>query len=372
MKKVLFLINTLADGGAERVLVDLANGMDKTKFDVTIQTIVDTGQRKQELSGNVSYKTIIKIHNPFIRKMLTAIITRVIPAKFVYRMFVKNNYDIEVAFLEGLPTKIIAASDTNSKKFAWVHTDLIRYSDSFKIYSSHTACKKVYEKFNKIIGVSEDVITQFKTKLDWAEDNTIVAYNVNNDEQIRELSKETIPDLKKKDVVTFISCGRLTVQKGFDRLIRIHKRLIDEKFKCELWIVGGGSEYDKLNDYITENNLTDSVILFGFQSNPYKYIANADVFVCSSNTEGYSSVVTEAIILQLPVITVKVAGAEEPKECLRYNILCENSEEELYEKMKYVLENPGVISEFKAELYKKRSYFSMKKQVEKIEKILCE
>lgn len=372
MKKILFLINTLSDGGAERVLVDLVNAMDKTKFDITVQTIIDIGPRKQGLSGDVNYKTIIKARNPFIRRILAAIITRIISAKLVYRIFVKSDYDIEVAFIEGLPTKIISASNAKSKKFAWVHTDLIRYSDSFKLYSSHNACKKVYEKYNRIIGVSEDVIAQFKTKLEWKKENTFVVYNVNNDKRIQALSKETIPDLKKKDAVTFISCGRLTEQKGFDRLLRIHKRLIDEKFKCELWIVGGGVEYDKLNDYITENNLNDSVTLFGFQSNPYKYMANADVFVCSSNAEGYSTVVTEAIILQLPVITVKVAGAEEPKECLRYNILCENSEEELYEKMKYVLENPELISEFKAELHEKIGYFSMEKQVKKIEKMLCE
>ena len=66
MKKVLFLIHTLGGGGAEKVLVNLVNGMDKKKYKVTVMTVVDTGIFRKDLSPEIEYKTIIK--NPFKKK----------------------------------------------------------------------------------------------------------------------------------------------------------------------------------------------------------------------------------------------------------------------------------------------------------------
>ena len=98
MKKILFFINTLHGGGAEKVLVDLVNNMDPEKYLNTVQTLIDKGVHKNALKDHVQYKSILK------NAKLSKWVIKLMPAKLVYNLVVKDNYDYEVAFLEGYPT----------------------------------------------------------------------------------------------------------------------------------------------------------------------------------------------------------------------------------------------------------------------------
>lgn len=372
MKKILFLINTLGDGGAERVLVDLVNHLDRALFHVTVQTVLDVGVRKKELAEDIEYRTIIRTENSRLRNFCAKLITKIIPPQLVYFLFVKNDYDIEIAFLEGLPTKIIAAScNKKGRKIAWIHTDLCEYPDSVRAYSSFHACRKAYKQFDQIVGVSRDVAAQFKNKFAWKKENINVLYNVIDDKRIQEYARENTGIPSKSGILRVTTCGRLIKQKAFDRLLRIHKRLIDEGLHHELWILGEGPERETLEAYILEHNLNRTVSLCGFFSNPYPYFANSDLFVCSSVAEGYSIVMTEACLLGIPVLTTKVSGAEDPPECPRYSQICENDEESLYHALKQILENPQLLEQYKTEMKAKSVFFSMSNQMKVIEDFLC-
>ncbi len=99
----------------------------------------------------------------------------------------------------------------------------------------------------------------------------------------------------------------------------------------------------------------DSVVLTGFVDNPFKYVKNADLFVCSSHREGYSTAVTEALILGVPVISTEVSGAKElvSNGC---GAVCANNEEALYNAIKQALKNENLLAEYKqnAELRSKQ------------------
>ena len=99
MQTILFLINTLSGGGAEKVLTDTVNALDKSKYQITVQTITDSGAFKNRLNPEVKYKSIICVKNAFLKKLYTYIINFLLPPKLVHKLFVGNGYDYEIAFL---------------------------------------------------------------------------------------------------------------------------------------------------------------------------------------------------------------------------------------------------------------------------------
>ena len=125
MKKILFLIFDLGGGGAERLLTDLVNYLDETKYEITVQTFYDQGIYRKELKKSVRYKTIVSGKQELLKRMRGRFVWMVLPPVITYLWYVKEDYDYEIAFLEGIPVKILSAStNTKAKKLTWVHTDL--------------------------------------------------------------------------------------------------------------------------------------------------------------------------------------------------------------------------------------------------------
>lgn len=360
MIRILFLINTLRGGGAEKTLVDFANNLPDNQYDITVQTIDNSGVYINQLNSNIHYKTINN-QKGFIRKIFNHILTFNLSAKWIYNKFIKNDYNIEIAFLEGLPTKIIGAStNTKAKKIAWVHTDLMSYFDSVSVYKNISENKICYQRFDKIACVSDSVREKFIERFGNMGSKVQTVYNIVLDDVIRTKAVESIKEFKH-DFPIVVSCGRLCEQKGFDRLLHIHKKLLDENIQHYLWIVGDGDLRLQFETYIKENNLMNTVKLLGFQANPYKYIKNADLFVCSSVAEGFSTVVTESAILGIPIISTDVAGAREPRDYPRCYKVVENNEDSLYLAMKQILANNEELE--KAKLYTQSIMHNFDKEV---------
>lgn len=393
-KKILFLIHTLQVGGAEKVLVDLVNNIDKTKFDVTVMTVINTGAFRDSLCENIEYKTIFNI--PFLNKKndnkgnkksgnllnngskikkiladIYRITWRFINCSKIHKKYIGNAYDVEVSFLEGIPAKIISASNNkNSKKIAWIHVDLLQERKSEKFFKNLQDEKKTYEKFDKIVGVSKVVKEQFINKFSYEDKHkVIVKYNPINVENILDKSKEQIDDVEKSKL-TLCTVGRLTVQKGYDRLLEIVNSLNKEDIQFDLWIMGVGPEEQKLTEYIKDNKL-NNVKLLGYKENPYKYIKQADIFVCSSRAEGFSTVVSEAIILEKPIVTTECAGMREMLgENNEYGIVTENSVDALYEGLRNILTNNEILENYRKRIISRKDIFGLDKAVREVEELL--
>lgn len=112
------------------------------------------------------------------------------------------------------------------------------------------------------------------------------------------------------------------------------------------------------------------VILCGKQNNPYKIVAEADLFICSSFAEGYSTACTEAVILGVPVLTTRVGGAQEIIETSRAGMLVENNRDSLYNGLKSILEDPSQIIDWKELLKTSKENFYLSKRTKRLEKIL--
>lgn len=368
MQRVLFLINTLTGGGAEKVLLDIVNNMDYTKYDITLQTIFDIGVYRSQIHNNVKYKAIFKIKHTLQTKVYNFYLYNCDNLKKFYKKYIDENYDIEVAFLEGIPTKILAAS-SNPNKFAWVHTDLYNYYGQTKMFRSVQENAECYKRFKKIFCVSQSAKEGFKRRFGFDE-NVEVLYNPVDEKNIRNRANEPITEIKLNDKFKIITVGRLDYQKGYDRLLRVHKRLQNEGYEYELWILGEGNERKRLEKYIQENDLSESVKLLGFQSNPYKFMKKSDLFVCSSRAEGFSTVATEAIISGLPVVTTDCSGMRELLGESQYGIIVSNDEDGIYTGIKTMLIDNEKLSEYKRRAQSRGNQFSIKETIKRTEEVL--
>ena len=159
--------------------------------------------------------------------------------------------------------------------------------------------------------------------------------------KIIEKSKEDSP--LKKEKFTVITVGRLITDKRQDRLLTATKRLVEEGYDFNVWIVGGGVSENELKKYCDDNNLSN-VTFTGMQSNPYSYMKEADLFVLTSYREGFALVIPEAMACGLPVLSTACTGPTEILKNGEYGILVDNSSEGVYEGIKSVLDNPEVLA----------------------------
>ena len=350
MKKVLFVANTLQMGGAERILLNLVRNLDKSKYDITVLALVDYGVLVDDFKSieGVKYiggfkgifrKTKLNEKSPFYKienkmmvnklKKYTKRIKR--DADKLYRIFVKDKYDIEIAFLEGRVSKFVSCStNPESKKIAWIHTDITRYNmlENFIDERDERDC---YKKF----------------------------------------AKERLDFDRKDGELIICAVGRLEPVKGLDRLLEVHKKLIEEGIKHQLWIVGDGKERENLMNYIKTNYLEETAKLFGYQKNPYKYIKNSDIYVCTSLVEGLSSAVIEALILEKIIVTTDCPGMLEILGQNKENgMIVDNNIDSIYEGLKNILTDEKIRKRYQENVKIGSKRFNIENTIKEIEDVL--
>jgi glycosyltransferase involved in cell wall biosynthesis len=173
-----------------------------------------------------------------------------------------------------------------------------------------------------------------------------------------------------EDKIKLVGVGKLLKSKGFDRILKIVKRLKDQQLPVHFYLLGAGEEEGALRQYAEQNGLQENVEFLGYQVNPYKYIAGCDLFLCASFREGFSTAATEALILGVPVCTVEVSGM---KEMLgydnEYGIVVENDDEALYLAVKELVMNPDRLRFYKECAIERGSFFTKERTVKCVENI---
>lgn len=330
LKRILFLINTLNVGGAEHVLTDIANRLADNGLDITVQTIFDSGYYRDLLSNKVKYQGGSRVSTGLLNALLYRILCA-IPSGILHKLLIKSSYDYEIAFLEGLPTKVIAGCKRKKvKKIAWVHTDLYNFYRNRYVFGSVRANRKCYEKYNNIVCVSNDARLGFIKRMGDVE-NLTVRYNpLNKCDILRKASDVPAYSVAQNEAFRFVAVGRLVEVKGFDMLIEaIGNASTKLTVPIELYIVGSGEEEAKLKQIIQSKELSDIVHLCGQHSNPYSIMKCCDAQVVSSRAEGYPLVLCEGHLLGLPAIATKCAGPSEIIEESRAGLLVDATVEGL-------------------------------------------
>lgn len=363
--KIRFVINTVAGGGAEKVFSELLKNLDPDVYEIRLVSVTK-GVHSKDIPSYVRYRCIVPGKGGPLGRFLGRVV-RKLPPRLFATLFLRGKNDFEIAYLEGLPTRYVAVLRTNAKKIAFIHCDLATKNLIAPLYRDREACLAEYRSFDRVCFVSNQCYRGFETAFGTL-DKGCVVHNVLNYDRVREMATLPVEEAYTTGGMKLITVGRLSEPKAFDRLLRIVSQL-ETRYDLELWVLGEGDERAKLESVIRERDIR-SVRLLGYRTNPYAYMRQADLYVCSSIYEGYSTVVTESLTLGVPVLTTNCAGMEEILENGRVGKIVPNDEEALLRGLEELLNDPKEFAYYREMAEEKGRTLSNRTALDEFEALL--
>lgn len=187
--------------------------------------------------------------------------------------------------------------------------------------------KYVYSRFNEIWHVSDTLKRLYEEVFDLKN-----CYTIPNPIDVKKIENLSNGPMQEASMINdkhiLISVGRLSKEKGFDRVI---KALADCSCKKN-WryiLIGDGNEKNNLKKLVDDLELTDQVIFMGQRTNPYPYIKQSDVLICPSIYESFGLVLLEAMVLRTPIIATRTIGAEYVTKNGKYGMVIDNTDESI-------------------------------------------
>lgn len=345
-KSILFCIDSLDGGGAEHLLIEILKRFDYELYDVSLLILFDCGVYRDDIPYRVNWLAGLKDKNHPLRR---------------------NQYDIEIAFLEGVAVKYIAYRQSNALKIAWIHTDLYKLHWCKQFYRSEEEEKRCFSAMHKLVFVSTYTKNQFQKLYPDIPAERCILPNLIDRDSICRLAEVGVP---MKDKLTVCCVGRLNPEKGYMQLLQVVDKLVSEGLDFQVWILGEGHLRESLLQYICEHQLERCVCLKGFVKNPYSYMKVADIFVSASHVEGASLVICEALCLQRPILATRSGGADEILEKGKYGILVDFDQESIYNGLKQLIMNRSLRNELSVFAGIKAMSFEPAKTMSQLYKIL--
>lgn len=334
-KKYLFIDGQLNGGGAERVLVDVLRNFDYEHNEVTLLQVNAGGTLLDEVSSHVlvvsawpgftfGYSLAYRCSQWLgwdypLRSQLQKVINGL-------------HFDVAISFLEGMPLKMHAMiTEVADRNYSWVHVDLdnFRYEvGQFRVGEEIRA----YNKMDGVVCVASDTANAFKRRFPDCTTLVQVIYNPIDAEKISNLGEEF--QVPQSSCFKVSVCGRLSEQKKLDRVIRLARRIKDDRFDIKIQLIGDGDLRDELMKLCELSGVEDIVEFLGFQRNPFPYVKASDMLLSTSGYEGFSLVICEAMALGVPVAATKTAGPMEILDNDKYGLLCDHDDESIYQAVK--------------------------------------
>ena len=382
-KKILIRIGSLRHGGAEKVLVTFLKNLPQDQYEIDLLLNLYSGKYLVDVPNWINVKYLnkgemittnrlqdipVKAFRVIYQKML-----KVFPV-LLYQFILKGKkYDVEFAAIHGFRDEILNSPQKSSKKIIWIHNDLKK--TEFHNYTDDEFRK--FFGFDKIMVISQkieqdfEVLAQSKAE----KDKIVRIYNPLDTEEILRKSENgtqnLIPETRNSDPL-FISVGTVFPQKGFDRLLKVHQKLLNEGFPHKILIIGDGYDFENIKNLKNELGVSNTATLLGFSDNPYPYFKAADFYVLSSRYEGFPTVLFEAITLKKRIIASDVSGVREMLEDGKLGCITENSEEGIYVAMRKALESPETFTIYEQNLKAYQMPFNLENSVKSIAKIIDE
>lgn len=328
MKRLLVCIPDFRQGGIPRCLQSLLMNIDVTKYSVDLICLSQKGPYKGEMPNCRVLKedymvSQLMVHTKKIKnwflciptlglKVLRSIVLKLFKKDILFmrlRQLGKSagEYDAAIAYAEGFPTKVIETVKTK-KKLVWIHNDY-----AFKDGSEGGNITD-FDKFDLICCVSKATQQSFQNAYPQFRNRTCYLHNIVNYQYILQNSNVEIHDSNfKTDLFTIISVGRVCAVKAFEIIPQIAASLRKRGVDFRWYILGGGpeNEVNVVKGQIIKEQVADKVILLGEKDNPYPYIKKSDLFVLTSVHESYPTVINEARVLNIPIVSNSIPSAYE-------------------------------------------------------------
>ena len=342
MKKVLFITKNMACGGVERTLLNLLSALDPGKYSVELLLLEAKGEFLEAVPGHIKvqearlsekwlailknselswkagfrafwkqkkYGTAVQFAFLKLRSRLAAKCGKKSPLFDKCSKKIKlpaQQYDIVCDYHGyGYVTTYLAARFDGAKKFSWIHIENI--DDAFR------SARELYPRFDGFFGVSPRCLQNFSDAFpEVGKERLVLLYNLIPKEDIRRAGMQP-PSVHYDGRGRFrmVSVGRLSTQKGFDLALEA-ANVLKSRGREFLWIIiGDGPERANLEAQIAEGGLQQDVILHGQDNNPYAYMAGADLYVQTSRFEGFATTLSEAVVLEKPMVSTTFSGVDQ-------------------------------------------------------------
>ena len=373
--KILFRHRSMEMGGVEKVMLSLLNNLDKEKFDMTVLLSLNQGELRNEFPHHVRKIYLVDgkedlSTNPVLQKVQLLQRKwklekfRKNPEK-IDREILKNEFDVEIAMTYNDFDPVLNSSNKNSKKIGWFHSEI----DLPKLQPLVPQILEQFPQFDHMVYCSEKIMQimhRSYPNLKYPPESVII--NAVPVDEIRKKSEEKIPDFKNRPV--FVSVGRLHTRKGYHKLMDAHHKLLKEGFEHSVVIIGDGEELPNLLIQQKKLGVAETFIFAGNKMNPYPYIKNADFFIMPSESEAWPLVISEALILQKPVIATRVGDVELMIEDDKTGHLIRYDTSEIYEAMKKFLTDEKFVQNIKENLIYIDKQFDNQKIFDAVEEII--
>ena len=377
---VIFVIESLGLGGAEKSLVTLLRNLDYSKYQVDLLMITEDGIFEKDVPNEVSiirynifekvnilYKTYLRFQYFIARK----IIVHLHDAEKHWKIFgntltpLTKKYDVAIAYSQGFCTYFTATKILADKKYAWVNIDYKKAGYNLKFDLPY------YKKFNAVITVSNEVKNGLKVELNNL--NETLPFEIIKDITDKEiLLKQSLEyncdfDAEKINIVTV---GRLAKQKGMFLAVKACKKIIDAGFEIHWYIIGEGNDRTSLEKLIQKYNLSDSISLKGAIKNPYPFIKTCDIYVQTSLFEGLCLTLIEAACLCKPIVTTNFPTAYTIIDNEETGIICEMTPDAVANSVIRLIKDNSLKEKFINNLTKMENN-AKQDSLAKVEALLC-
>ncbi len=366
-KKVLFIVNSMRAGGAEKILSDLLERSEyHLNYEIDLLIFDKDGPFLLKIpSDKVKIYNFKKNDNKLkwwiLKKLYKYTGIKIFFNKRVKEL-IKGNYDCIISFVEGIPVFLHNFLISKSKlNLTWVHNDFITNHWTQVLFHKNDE-SNIYSRMDKIITVSNSALESF---------NLIYENNVKKQVIYNFVINNQYKLVKKSNIFTLCTIGRLEVIKNFNCLIRALKIVKDQGYIFKCYIIGEGSERQNLLRDIEKLGLCSEVILTGFLMNPAEYLNNSDIFISTSFSESFSLAIAEALVANKPVIASKTIGACELLKNGQYGILFDiDNEKELAERIIDCMVNHNTLTNYQLKSKERAAIFAFENFVQQLQQVL--
>lgn len=381
MKKVLFVIDSLDCGGAEKSLVSLFPLLDYSSMDVDLMIVKKGGLFEQRIPPQVSIIPVPKVISwrsrccqGFLsletRKLHCLGITRHGAETYWQKMSSAypappKSYDVAIAYQQGFPTYYVAEKVRATKKWAWINTDLAKagYRPNFN--------RPFYDRLTGVCTVS-DVLPRMLSDAGFVSPESIrVIKDILNAGLIQKMADMPLESFPLSAPLKILTVGRLVPPKTSPLAVEAASLLKDKGLDFVWVIVGEGVERNNIETLIRHKGLKNHIVLAGLQSNPYPFFKACDVYVQTSAFEGFGLTLSEAKILHKPIVTTNFLSAFDQINDGENGLIAEMTPESVADKILSIIENPALKNRL-IENTRKEENRTAETESEKVNQLLLE
>lgn len=338
--KVAIVVDTCIAGGVSKALGDFIKCLYDKDLEITLLVRdVDT-VKSFYLPDSVVFRGWSTKKKDVKNSLLALLSKRNFQRKRVYeaRQYtnVEGEFDCVIGYqMISNDVTVMTLEKINAKrKVLWLHGKKKFAKKNMKFFDD------LYSKADVIVAVSKDTEDRFKKLMPQCKEKTTTVHNFYDFDMIDSKAQKEQNDFAKMgDEIIIVSTGRLSKEKGFDRVPEVTEKLVNDGHNVQWYVAGNGEKLDSINAEIKERQLCDHVHMLGYRDNPYPHVKQCDIYVQPSYTEGFCTSTMEAKILRKPVVTTDVPGMNEQFENGVNGLIVESSVDGLYSGIKSLIES---------------------------------